>query len=531
MKIQAPSTPGGADRFSYLWLALAFVLSLFALNGTWDIALAAWLYPLFLLRFVRTQRPAIAIPGTFLVNAGATGIYFHQVGLPLSLISLVETVILASFPTLPYLLDRLVSPRIRGLASTLIFPLSFVAADYLKSLLSPFGGTGSLAYTQYGNLPLLQLVSMTGISGIVFLITWFASIINWAWEQHFTWPRIRAGVLPYGGLLALVLLGGGVRLAFFPPQAQTVRVAGISVSQTIRTQATKQAGKAISDFLAGKATQADLETLRTAFTMIDNDLLARSQREASAGAKIVAWPECGAEILQEDKPALLAQAAAVAQKMHIYLDMGLCVGTRQAPHVQDQAILIDPRGQVLWTYNKARPVPGLDNLVPGDGVVPTVNTPYGRIADVICFDGDFPYLSRQAGQAHVDLMLVPSNDWRAIDPWHTQDITFRAIENGFSLVRQTSNGLAIAVDYEGRVLASSDYFATGEQVMIAMVPVKGVQTIYALVGDLFAWLCIAGLFVLIVLTLIKARKRQAIEKMVPDDTAPVADPRLVGFSR
>ncbi len=233
-----------ADRLSYLWLALAFVLSLFALNGTWDIALAAWLYPLFLLRFVRTQRPAIAITGAFLVNVGATGIYFHQVGFSLSLISLVEIVILASFPTLPYLIDRLVSPRIRGLVGTLIFPLSFVAADYLKLLVSPFGGIGSLAYTQYGNLPLLQLVSVTGISGIVFLLTWFGSVINWAWEQHFTWPRIRKGILLYSSLLALVLSAGGARLAFFPPQAQTVRVAGISASQTLETQAALQTGKA-----------------------------------------------------------------------------------------------------------------------------------------------------------------------------------------------------------------------------------------------------------------------------------------------
>jgi len=41
MKTHALRTPGAADRLSYLWLALAFVLSLFALNGTWDIALAA----------------------------------------------------------------------------------------------------------------------------------------------------------------------------------------------------------------------------------------------------------------------------------------------------------------------------------------------------------------------------------------------------------------------------------------------------------------------------------------------------------
>ena len=108
--------------------------------------------------------------------------------------------------------------------------------------------------------------------------------------------------------------------------------------------------------------------------------------------------------------------------------------------------------------------------------MPTVTTPYGRISHVICFDGEFPYLSRQAGQAYADLMLISSNDWRQIDPWHTQDITFRAIESGFSLVRQTSNGLAIAVDYEGRVLASSDYFSTGDQVMMASVPTQRTQT-------------------------------------------------------
>jgi apolipoprotein N-acyltransferase len=88
----------------------------------------------------------------------------------------------------------------------------------------------------------------------------------------------------------------------------------------------------------------------------------------------------------------------------------------------------------------------------------------------------------------------------------------------------------MVVDYEGRVLASSDYFATGEQVMIASVPVKGVQTIYALVGDLFAWLYMAGLFLLAAFALVQARKRQAIKKMAPDDTAPVPDPRLVGSS-
>ena len=49
------------------------------------------------------------------------------------------------------------------------------------------------AYTQYGNLPLLQLLSVTGLWGIDFLMSWLASVVNWAWERGFAWPRVRGG--------------------------------------------------------------------------------------------------------------------------------------------------------------------------------------------------------------------------------------------------------------------------------------------------------------------------------------------------
>ncbi len=103
-------------------------------------------------------------------------------------------------------------------------------------------------------------------------------------------------------------------------------------------------------------------------------------------------------------------------------------------------------------------------------------------------------------------MLVPANDWRGFDPYHTQLAAFRAIENGYSLVRQTSNGLAMTVDYEGNVLAATDYFTTDPQVMIANVPVHGARTVYALIGDLFAWLSVASLVVLVGLAV--GRRRQ-----------------------
>ncbi len=77
-------------------------------------------------------------------------------------------------------------------------------------------------------------------------------------------------------------------------------------------------------------------------------------------------------------------------------------------------------------------------------------------------------------------------------------------------------GLSMAVDYEGNVLAASDYFTTDAQVMVAYVPMQGVHTIYATIGDLFAWLSVAGLVVLIGFAL--ARRPKAGE-------AGAAEPR------
>ncbi len=240
-------------------------------------------------------------------------------------------------------------------------------------------------------------------------------------------------------------------------------------------------------------TPADLVQLRAAFVPLDNELLNLSLREARAGAKIIVWPEIGAYILATDKTSLLERGQTLAREARVYLDMGMAVFQPPATYY-NQAVLVDPQGHVDWTYNKAYPAPG-DLSKPGNAVVPFAETPYGLLANVICFDADFTDLMRQAGSQGVDIMLVPSNDWQEIDPWHTQHAIFRAIENGYSLVRPTSNGLAMTVDYEGNVLAATDYFTT-QQTMIASVPVKGTWTIYAHVGDLFAWLCSAGMLFL-----------------------------------
>jgi len=103
---------------------------------------------------------------------------------------------------------------------------------------------------------------------------------------------------------------------------------------------------------------------------------------------------------------------------------------------------------------------------------------------------DFTALLNQAGKADIDILLVPAWDWKAIDPLHARMAVFRAIENGFSMVRHTGDGLSIAVDYQGRTLAAMDHFTTDDHTMISKIPIKGAKTVYSIIGDSFAWLCL-----------------------------------------
>ena len=514
---QSGSVP--RDRLKWLWLAFAVVLSLFS-GGRWVIPLAVWFSPLFILRFARSQRPLRGYLWATLIRGIAAAIVLQGI-IPISGIPYYLVILFLSFVTaLPYLADRLISPRLQGFVATLVFPAAYTAVEYLGSLGS-FGAFSSMANTQYGNLPLMQLVSVTGIWGITFLINWFAAVVNWAWEREFAWPEVRVGVLLYAGILAAVLLGGGARLVLFPPKANLVRVVGLSASQAALTAESQQLPMETQmSLMSGKAGPAELAQARSAYAPVADDLLARTQQEATAGAKIVVWPETGASVLQKDAPALIQRASALAKQEGIYLDLGLAVIQQNAaggPAVEDEAVLLDPTGKVVWTYEKTHLVPFQETgvVIPGNGKVPWVDTPFGRLAGVICFDLDFPGTIRQAGQAGADLLLAPSNDWQAVDPLHTQAAAFRAIENGFSLVRQTSHGLAMAVDYEGHVLAASDFFTTDQQVMVAYLPMHGVRTIYAAIGDLFAWLCLLGVVALAGLAIIMQSRRRHAAAVTP----------------
>ena len=491
----------GSNIERYLLLATGLILFLVS-NGRWIVPMATWLTFIFLLRFFRSQKNfwhiligattyvsvyciawqgLIKFPGIiYYVIAGGIGIAFF----------------------VPFVIDKLFSSRVSGFMTTLVFPLTWTSIEFIGFQFSPFGTWGSLAYTQYGNLPFMQLASITGIYGLTFLITWFASVVNWIWEQNFVWSKIRKGVTIYISVIVAVLLYGGIYLMFLSPKSNEVRVAGI------QSHIAEEILKPVVDQInAGDLSRGVWDTYFTKTNIIVDDLFAKSEIAARGGARIIAWSENPVMIRKEDEPSFIEKGKNFAKKEQVYLVMNYSINLsddpRKAPREKfwsDRTVIISASGEVLSTYRKTILVPGFEATiaVSGNDKASVVDTPYGYITSLICFDNDFPsFVNKQVGGKGVDILFDPSGDWKGLEPFHTNMMAFRAIENGFSVVRITGMGLSAVYDYQGRTLATMDYFKTTDKVFTAYVPEKGVWTVYSHIGDVFAWLSVVGLIALI----------------------------------
>jgi apolipoprotein N-acyltransferase len=474
---------------SWLLLPCTALLLLFA-DGRNTIALAAWLAPALLLRFVRTRPAKIGLVVAYFMLIVPRAIALRgMIPIP-GIFYYIFWVISAFSALLPYLADRLLTPHLKGVLNTLVFPCTLVVSQFVYSH-GPMGSWGSIPYTQSGNQPLIQLLSVTGLWGITFLIGWFAAVVNWSWESGPTLSRAWGPLVLFSCVYVAVILLGAARLAIFPTSSPTVRMASLSPTK----EGLRLPDGLLRVVIRGNADAEQIKEFKTATSVGQNELLTRSEREAASGSKIIFWSETAAFVLKEDEPGLLARGRDLAAKYHIYLGLSLGTWTPGSEHpLENKFVFIQPTGEIAWQYLKARPTPGPETgmAVRSEGRLRQLDTPYGKIDAAICYDTDFPRLMAQAGEQKADVVLSPAGDWKAIDPRHTEIASFRAIEQGFNLVRQSNGGLSAAYDYQGRRLGSMDEYQSTDLTLIAEVPTRGVRTVYSFLGDWFAWLCIVA---------------------------------------
>jgi len=468
---------------SYFYLLFGF-LFLFFVNGRWNLPIAAYLAPIFLIRFLRFHQPLKGLL-ILLIAEWVSNIFILQGQIPISgFVYYIITLMISIFTSLVFIIDRIFSRRLKGIGSTLIFPSVYVLIEYISVLTNPGGAIGALASTQ-SSLPLLQLISITGIYGVTFVILWTASVVNWLWDNEFDKYALGKAVWVYVVLVSIIILYGQIRLAPVSPES-TVRIASINVSKTDMQHI-------VGDY-------PDSVNERINSTFLDNCHIA-----ALSKAKIVFGIEVMLNLPYDKEGEYIEKVKAAAEKDSIYIGLPLLIYPSNYPHVRpmNQITWISPKGEILFTYYKSKPTPGEGSY--GDGIIRYYDSPYGRIASAICFDMDFPSLIGQVRGLNIDIMLVPGNDYEEITPYHTYVASFRALEQGFNLVRAASRGLSASFNYKGQLISSQNYFTTNDVILYSDVPMKGQRTVYSVVGDLFAWLCIAGFVITVISTLLRRK--------------------------
>lgn len=114
-----------------------------------------------------------------------------------------------------------------------------------------------------------------------------------------------------------------------------------------------------------------------------------------------------------------------------------------------------------------------------------------QFATPICFEDTFGYLSRGFVQRGAQLIINLTNDsWAESIPSATQHLAmavFRTTENRRSMVRSTNGGMTAVIDPNGRIIDSNEPFT--ESYIVSDVPVYTASDgVYTRLGDLFAYI-------------------------------------------
>lgn len=480
----------------YLWLVLATVFGFFV-GGKWNIPLMAWIAPIFLIRFFRgSDKAGRNFLLMWLASAGVAIVSWSRATALSRISPIAEPILFIVFSLiglLPYVVDRIYYRRFASsFWPTLIFPVAFTAIDFFSSSGSPFGTFGAAAYSQSGFTPVMQVASVTGLWGIPFMIGWFASLVNYVWESRFKVTRL---ALTSFGLLALIIGLGFSRTLLKSQPEQNVVVAGFSLPDG-------KFNEVIHQFQAG-----DQAGFRQIAGELHTEHLNQIRAMAQQGAEIVSLQEGAGIGMTDQVEKLIADTSMIAMEEGIYVILPTVDLEKSPP--ENVVHIIDPNGNVALSHVKYGGSM-FEGSLAGDGVLQTVDTPYGKLSAVICWDADFPVVISQAGKQNVDLLFVPSNDWVEIKDIHSDMAAFRAVENGLSIFRQTGQGISSVVDIFGNVTSHVDTFAekgpgvAGSQ-MVNM-QIGSVNTLYTSIGDVFGNVMLLG-FVGLLIGLFFTRKK------------------------
>jgi len=355
------------------------------------------------------------------------------------------------------------------------YPVFFTIFEFLLQSFSKDGSAASIAYSQSDFLPLVQIASVTGISGITFFISFIPSAITIAWLYKKQQRQSRLLIIASILLFALIITSGIIRLNNATDRS-TLKVAMVVLDENLHDMsAHPDTTKAllVAQYYAHEITKL-----------------------ASRGAALVVLPERALNISKEAGTAITNILQSTAKQNNVYIITGYT--NMKNKNDYNSSLVIDASGNVLDDYNKVHLVTGLENrFMPGEktGLFSFKEIQSGT---AICKDLDFPGYIKQYGNSNVEFLCIPAWDFVTDDWLHSRMAILRGVENGFAEVRVARQGRLTISDAYGRVSAEANC-STGKKTLLeGAVSTGKINTIYNKWGDWFGIVNIAAGICLIV---------------------------------
>jgi len=337
-------------------------------------------------------------------------------------------------------------------------------------------------------LPIAQLASVIGVFGL----SWFVATLNvgFAVAAMAEGPRRTFAPAISLGLVLSVSVWGGTRMA-----ANTLN-----------------SGPAITvGLIQGNIAQNDKWNPARAGMILER-YLNLSRKAADKGARLLIWPESSTPFYFEEDISG-GEVRGMVRQLGVPLLLGsdeIDPGPPQRSY--NSAFMLDVGGATAAVYRKIHLVP-FGEYVPmqkllffvgplveavssfSAGARVTMLPVEGHmVSTAICYEVTFPQLAREAVREGSEMLTTITNDaWygQSSAPFqHFEMATMRAIEQGRYLVRSANTGISGIVDPYGRVLVRTNLFETVAVVGDARFVTA--KTVYATIGDLAAYLCVAA---------------------------------------
>lgn len=399
-------------------------------------------------------------------------------------------------------------------------PSVWVLLEFVRSHLFTGFPWALLGYTQYLNLPVIQISDIAGAWSISFLIIFVnAALVEiiWSLSEKF-WRRLQiTAVLVF--LVSSFSFGYGF-FCLLNTQYSTHNTIKLSLVQGNIPQRLKWDPGA-KDYISDKYSRL---TRVAAKEMPD----------------LIIWPEASLPAIIEDDPGYFNRAKELARSLKTPLLLGAV--NRVEDRYYNSAMLISGRGDLIQRYDKLHLVPFgeyiplrktlsfLEQVVPiGDFTrgkdytifkLDSANRSTGQpvnqkinFAVLICFEDLFPELSRNFVDKGADLLINITNDaWfgRTSSPFqHLQASVFRAVENRVNVVRCANTGISGFIGPEGKIISmikvkkGEARFVDGTQGVELKITKQ--PTIYRRFGDFFILLC----FLIVVIQFLKLKTQKS----------------------